>query len=78
MKGDAGKDLLEKLGENVGNSPNASDKTKEEAGAIKGDANTDPKESEEAKKEDGKKDTANTGDSGAANCRSLYLSFISL
>ena len=37
MKGDAGKDLLEKLGENVGNSPNASDKTKEEAGAIKGD-----------------------------------------
>ncbi len=42
MKGDAGKDLLEKLGENVGNSPNASDKTKEEAGAIKGDANTDP------------------------------------
>ena len=42
MKGDAGKDVLEKLGENVGNSPNASDKTKEEAGAIKGDANTDP------------------------------------
>ncbi|MEY8483849.1 hypothetical protein AALD74_18660 [Lachnospiraceae bacterium 48-21] len=50
MKGDAGKDVLEKLGENVGNSPNASDKTKEEAGAIKGDANTDPKESEEAEK----------------------------
>lgn len=41
LKGDAGKDVLEKLEKNVGNSPNASDETKKQAETVKEEKKTD-------------------------------------
>ena len=57
LKGDAGKDVLEKLEENVSNNPNVSDKTKEETEAVKENTDTENKAEENQAAETKKDET---------------------
>lgn len=63
LKGDAGKDILDKLEGNVANNPNASDETKQEA--TDADKEVDVNSKPEATTPSG--DNGNTGDKGNAN-----------
>lgn len=63
LKGDAGKDILDKLEGNVANNPNASDETKQEA--TDADKEVDVNGQPEATTPSG--DNGNTGDKGNAN-----------
>lgn len=63
LKGDAGKDILDKLEGNVANNPNASDETKQEA--TNADKEVDVNGQPEATTPSG--DNSNTGDKGNAN-----------
>lgn len=63
LKGDAGKDILDKLEGNVANNPNASDKTKQEATDADKEVDVDSKP--EATTPSG--DNGNTSDKGNAN-----------
>ena len=63
LKGDAGKDILDKLEDNVANNPNASDETKQEATDADKEVDVDSKP--EATTPSG--DNGNTSDKGNAN-----------
>lgn len=66
LKGDAGKDILDKLEGNVANNPNASDETKQEATDADKEVDVDSKP--EATTPSG--DNGNTSDKGNANSNS--------
>lgn len=66
LKGDAGKDILDKLEGNVANNPNASDETKQEA--TDADKEVDVNSKPEATTPSG--DNGNTSDKGNANSNS--------
>lgn len=66
LKGDAGKDILDKLEGNVAKNPNASDETKQEA--TDADKKVDVNSKPEATTPSG--DNGNTGDKGNANSNS--------
>lgn len=68
LKGDAGKDVLEKLEKNVENSPNASEETKKQAETVKEETKTDtaPAGTVAENKKTEEKKTENTGSAGTA------------
>lgn len=63
LKGDAGKDILDKLEGNVANNPNASDETKQEATDADKEVDVDSKPEATTPSDD----KGNTGDKGNAN-----------
>lgn len=67
LKGDAGKDILDKLEGNVANNPNASDETKQEATDADKEVNVDSKPEATTPSGDNGNSDSNAGNSGSSN-----------